>query len=312
MSTPTSPLAYTPADPIPGKYLAKIIQVKQDTQYIYVSYDIAVGPSAGWAHTKYLLTGRWLLQMRFPINCDSPSPTSLCRVAGVTEPRNLIGCLVCVELAYADGSTNPPYYRLRRSYPASHYIITPDDIKVGTSNWATGSPDTTRATYIAQLSGLPVVCIDARERQSPMVGWCAEHRIALLPMIFSAGDYMTPSGSVIVDRKDSIQELYHNFSCSSRHASYDIAAASAAAMGKRLLYVIGTVPENHVTCLADLAGWAATIPRVGNVSGLNLYRNIRAYKRLHDNTDFVFIDNKSLCEEIYRQITVEKGEKHDR
>lgn len=312
MNTSPSQLAYTPADPTPGIYLIRILQVKQDANYIYITYDIAVGPSAGWAHSKYLLTGYWLLQMRFPVATNNVTLTHLLQAAGVASLQDLIGCLVCAEIDYVSGNYETPFYCLRRSYPPEHYHIHPDDIRVGTTNWAAGSSDTTRATYIAQLSGLPVICADARERQSPMVDWCAIHQIAILPMVFPVGDYTAPTSAAIVDRKQSISELYNNFSCSTRHTSYDIAASAAAALGKRLIYVVGTEPADNVRCIADLAEWKSTIPRVGEVSGKNLSRNIRVYKRLHTNTDFIFVNSEELCEEIYRQLSstksVEEGE----
>lgn len=57
---------------------------------------------------------------------------------------------------------------------------------------------------LANLSGLPVLSSDSREGKSPMVDWCAEHGVIILPQYLPAGDYTLSGSNVIVDRKDNI------------------------------------------------------------------------------------------------------------
>lgn len=132
-----------------------------------------------------------------------------------------------------------------------------------------------------------------------MIDWCAEHNIAVLPVSFPAGDYTIPSSSSIVDRKQDINELYNNFAASANMASYHTAAAIAGAMSKRLIYVVGTTPEDRVQCIDDLATWHGTIPGVGSVDGQAMHRHVAAYRRMYPHTDFVFIDKNQQCEKIW-------------
>lgn len=178
---------------------------------------------------------------------------------------------------------------------------------MGTERWSSGSPDVIRAAIIAYRSGLPVLLADRQERQSPMVDWCAEHSIAVLPVAFAAGDYTTPSSGVIVDRKQDINELYSNFANSVKMASYYIAGAIAGAMGKRLIYVVGTTPEDQVQCIDDLATWHGTIPGVGPVDGQAMHRHVAAYRQLYPHTDFVFVEKNHQCEKIWEILNDKVG-----
>ena len=300
-----NPLSYSPAEPYPGRHIATIAGMRRDSKAIYITYDIATGNHAGWADITYIITGSYLLQQRIDTARGRQVLECLCHAAGVDvadDINALIGKQVVIELHYDDrqsGNPNQHHYRIRRTYPLTPDDIHPDDIRVGTERWSSGSPDVIRAAIIAYRSGLPVLMVDKQERQSPMVDWCADHSIAVLPVVLPAGDYTTPSSGVIVDRKQNINELYSNFANSVKMASYYIAAAIAGAMGKRLIYVVGTAPEDQVQCIDDLATWHGTIPGVGSVDGQAMHRHVAAYRRMYPHTDFVFVDKNQQCEKIW-------------
>lgn len=300
-----NPLSYHPSAPLPGRLIATITGMRRDSKAIYITYDIATGNHAGWADITYIITGSYLLQQRIDTTRGRQVLACLCHAAGVDiddDLNDLIGKRVLIDLQYDDrqsGNPNQHHYRIRRTYPLTPDEIHPDDIRVGTERWSSGSPDVIRAAIIAYRSGLPVLLADKQERQSPMVDWCAEHGIAVLPVPFPAGDYTISSSNSIVDRKQDINELYSNFADSVKMASYHIAAAIAGAMGKRLIYVVGTTSEDQVQCIDDLATWHGTIPGVGSVDGKAMHQHVAAYRRMYPHTDFVFIDKSCQCEKIW-------------
>ena len=299
-------IAYQPPRPRPGTYLIRIMEVQQTADSIILKYDIAVGPCAGYAYTFYLQGGKWPLAWyikkkagQMVLKCilhalnrsGQPALTNILDAAGRT---------LAVEIDLYEGT----YLQVRKCFPASSYCITPDDIRTGTENWSCGRQDTVRATILAHLSGLPVLCADTHERESPMVDWCAENQIILLPATFPAGDYMIPGGDIIVDRKANLAELHSNFAGSADRVSYENSAFYAAAMGKRLIYIVGTSPDDHVSKLEDLKYWSSRHPRYSDkqMNGAHLYEQLIRYKRLHTNTDFWFVPSDKLCETIYRTV----------
>ena len=115
----------------------------------------------------------------------------LCHAAGAGSVNDLAGKQVVIDMRYDDrqsGNPNQHNYRICRTYPVTTTYIHPDDIRAGTERWSSGSADTIQAAMIAYRSGLPVLMVDKQERQSPMVDWCAEHNIAVLPVSFPSGD----------------------------------------------------------------------------------------------------------------------------
>ena len=132
-----------------------------------------------------------------------------------------------------------------------------------------------------------------------MVDWCAAHNIALLPMTFPAGDYSLPGKKVIVDRKDSIIELYHNFGHSSNRASYEHAANIAAAQGCRLVYVIATDEAEQINCIEDVSRWSALLHNGTKVNGKNLREILEKYTFIHSNADFLFVPRTQQCGAIW-------------
>lgn len=297
-----NPLSYNPPAPLPGRYVATIMTTYCDDRGIYITYDIATGDHAGWATITYLTTGYHPLQQRIDIARGRQVLECLCHAAGAGSVNDLAGKQVVIDMRYDDrqsGNPNQHNYRICRTYPVTTTYIHPDDIRAGTERWSSGSADTIQAAMIAYHSGLPVLLVDRQERQSPMVDWCAEHNIAVLPVSFPAGDYATPSSDSIVDRKQNINELYSNFASSVKMASYHTAAAIAGAMGKSLIYVVGTIPEDQVQCIDDLATWHGTIPGVGPVDGRAMCRHVATYRQMYPHTDFVFVDADKQCEIIW-------------
>lgn len=294
------PENYQVPAPVDGRYLAAIVDIKEHPDCFQVFYEIAVGPSAGYGNYVFLKTGRWPLLQRIDKTSGQIVLRHLLTAAGSHGIEDAVGKRVCMELKRR---TNALYgYQFCRSYPPDAYPIRPEDIRIGTETWAHGSPDYIHASVIAHRSGLPVLLADTREKESPMVDWCAEHRIAILPMFSRTGDYTAPGSRIVVDRKKDPLELYRNFRCSQEYASYGTAAAVAAAEGKRLVYVIGTSPEDHVSSLDDFSNWHGHVPGGKDVFGAVAAKNIQRYQWLYPNTSFVFVEQSRLCDEIYRQI----------
>ena len=78
---------------------------------------------------------------------------------------------------------------------------------------------------------------------------------------------------IIVDRKDSIMELYKNFVSSENRESYENAALLAQVAGKRLVYVIGTDRDDNVNQISDLKHWSNTIKNQ-SFSGIQLAEQV--------------------------------------
>ncbi len=297
----TSP--YQPLRPCEGRYLIHIMASKMKDGRLILPFDIAVGPSAGYAHITYLQTGEWPLVWRIRTATGQvvlQHALQALNESGQSAPITLSDA-AGHNLAVDIGQYGGKYLEVRRSYPASTYEVTSDDIRLGAANWAIGTETAVRAAFLAQLSGLPVLCADVHERESPMVDWCAENRIVLLPSIFPAGDYTASDSRIIVDRKANLTELYHNFASSVSRASYETSACHASALGKQLIYIIGTSPDDNVHQLKDLKHWTARHPKIHNelMHGDYLYRQLRRYKAIHPNTDFRFAPNDRLCKMIY-------------
>ena len=254
---------YPPNPPTDGIYRVKLLAVEQDDAAYYIRYDISVGPCVGWATYMYQQTGKWPLVWRL----DKRRGTTVIRCA--LDALHLSGCANVQSLAQAAGHhiclelhrrTGTRYIDVRRSLPASAAQITPDDIRMGTTGgWRQGDSNWRHALLLAHLSGLPVLNADSREGKSPMVNWCAEHGVIILPQYLPAGDYTTSNSNVIIDRKDTILELYKDFASSGNRYSYENAALLAQIAGKQLVYVVGTDPSDHVERISDLAQRQCTV-----------------------------------------------------
>ena len=195
---------YPPKTPMDGIYRVKLLAVKQDDVAYYIRYDISVGPCVGWATYIYQQTGKWPLIWRL----DKRRGTTVIRCA--LDALHLSGCANVQSLAQAAGHhiclelhrrTGTRYIDVRRSLPASAAQITPDDIRIGTTGgWRQGDPNWRHALLLANLSGLPTLYADSREGHSPMVDWCAEHGVIILPQYLPVGDYTTSNSNVSVRR----------------------------------------------------------------------------------------------------------------
>ena len=196
---------YPPQIPMDGIYRVKILAAKQDDVAYWLRYDISVGSCVGWATYMYQQTGKWPLIWRL----DKRRGTTAIRCAldalhrsgcaNMQSVEQATGHYICLELRRRMDSK---YIDVRRSLPVSAYQITPDDIRVDTAGgWRQGDPNWRHALLLANLSGLPVLSADSREGKSPMVDWCADHGIIILPQYLPAGDYTTSNSSVIVDRR---------------------------------------------------------------------------------------------------------------
>lgn len=296
---------YQPLRPHAGRYLIHIMDVQKQEDSIILYFDIAVGPSVGYAYTFYLQGGKWPLVWR--IHTKSGQTVIQYALRALNDGRqpplatilDAAGRSLAVDIDFYNG-----YFQVRRSYPASAYYIAPNDIRIGTTSWQAGTKDVFRAMLLAHRSGLPVLCADTQERQSPMVDWCAENKIIFLPSSFPAGDYTIPASNVIVDRKADLLELNRNFASSPNQARYENAACYTAALGKQLIYLIGVDPDDHVSQIEDLRTWNSRHPKITGetIDGHHLYTQLTRYMRLHPNTDFRFIPKQHLCESIYQTV----------
>lgn len=294
---------YPPIPPTDGMYRVKLLSLEQDDAAYYICYDISVGPSVGWATYMYQQTGKWPLIWRLDkqkgtvaIRCalDALNRSTHANIQSLTEST---GHHICLELQHRN------YIGVKRSFPLSAYTIAPDDIRIGIEGgWRKGGPNWLRALLLANLSGLPILYADCHESQSPMVDWCAEHNIVILPQYFSAGDYTTGKGKVIVDRKDNIMELYGNFVPSKIRKSYENAALFAQATGKRLVYVIGTDRDDRVDQISDLKQWSKTIKNQ-DFSGAWLADQVHRHQAMYPNVSFVFVKKEEICQTIWSMVS---------
>ena len=293
---------YSPNPPTDGIYRVKLLAVEQDDVAYYIRYDISVGPCVGWATYIYQQTGKWPLVWRL----DKHRGTTAIRCAldalkcgnrtNIQSLGQAVGDHICLEL---HRRMDAKYIDVRRSLPASAYRITPDDIRVGTEGgWRQGDPNWRHALLLANLSGLPVLNADSREGQSPMVDWCAEHGVIILPQYLPAGDYTLLGSNVIVDRKDNILELYKDFAGSQNRQSYENAALLTQIAGKQLVYVIGTAPDDHVVQISDLSHWQFTFKNQTFV-GTHLYQQVLRHQAMYPHVSFVFVNRERLCQTIW-------------
>ena len=298
---------YPPKTPMDGIYRVKLLSAEQDDVAYYIRYDISVGPCVGWATYIYQQTGKWPLIWRL----DKRRGTTVIRCA--LDALHLSGCANVQSLAQAAGHhiclelhrrMDAKYIDVRRSLPASAYRITPDDIRVGTEGgWRQGDPNWRHALLLANLSGLPVLNADSREGHSPMVDWCAEHGVIILPQYLPVGDYTTSNSNVIVDRKDNILELYKDFAGSRNRKSYENAALLAQVVGKQLVYVIGTDPSDHVELISDLAQWQCTVKNQTFV-GTYLHEQILRHQAMYPHISFTFGKREEVCQTIWDTLSV--------
>ena len=293
---------YPPKIPMDGIYRVKILEVRQDDAVYYIRYDISVGPCVGWATYMYQQTGKWPLVWRLDkhrgttaIRCalDALNRGRHARIQSLVES---VGHHICLELHRRMGTR---YIDVRRSLPASAYRITPDDIRIGTEGgWRQGDPNWRHALLLANLSGLPVLSSDSREGKSPMVDWCAEHGVIILPQYLPAGDYTLSGSNVIVDRKDNILELYKDFAGSQNRQSYENAALLTQIAGKQLVYVIGTAPDDHVVQISDLSHWQFTFKNQTFV-GTHLYQQVLRHQAMYPHISFIFAKREKVCQTIW-------------
>lgn len=258
---------------------------------------------AGMGHLYiYQRTGKWPLVWRLDkyrgataIRCalNALNRGDHVRMQSLEESE---GHYICLELHRRSDAN---YIDVKKSLPVSAYRITPGDIRVGTEGgWRQGAPNWRHALLLANLSGIPVLSADSREGKSPMVNWCAEHGIVILPQYLPAGDYTTANSNFIVDRKDNMLELYKDFTGSQNRGSYENAALFTQVAGKQLVYVIGTDPDNHVEQISDLNHWRCIIKNQIFV-GTHLYEQIMRHQTMYPHVSFVFVEREKLCQTIW-------------
>lgn len=118
------------------------------------------------------------------------------------------------------------------------------------------------------------------------------------------GDYMIPNGSIVVDRKANLLELYHNFSHGQSWLSYAIAAELAAAQDKMLVFVTAVEPADHVQKLCDLEHWNSTLPDGTVMQGKTMLQQIRRCLFLFPHVKFHFVLRDNQCEQIWKIVRI--------
>lgn len=292
--------------------LAKVIRVQEKPSAVLISYEFAAGPNVGWATKVFRYTGTWLFRQRIDlahgkqilniyvdaIKQETPNRT-------IATLKQTEGCFVCVDVAW--GQYNGRCYpRVRRILPAKKFRPTPRDMRVGTESWAKGSDDVNRAVMQAFYSACPILLADTQERLSPMVEYCANHNICIIPVSGMPGDYMRPNGKIVVDRKDSLAELYHNFSNSRACLSYAVAAQLAEAQDKSLVFITAVDPEDQVQGLRDLIRWDGTLPDGTIIHGETMMRQIHQYMFPFHHVRFMFVPREKQCEVIWKTVQLDQ------
>lgn len=295
---------YVPSPPASGLVTIYIVRVTETADSILLYYDIALGPSAGYAYCFYQATGFWPLCWRITKK-SAGEFVRRCALEAIRGNRRNVKDLLesadsslVVYLNCANDS-NSDSIHICRSYPLDINKINPDDIQLnGTVSWTDGAPELIRADLLAAYNpSLPQLLIDKNEKASPMVDWAAKHHIILLPIKMRVGDYQTADGSCVVDRKTDLLELAKDFTMPNNRRRYENAAVRAKSQRKKLVYVIGT---NDVTDIDSLEGWSAPIPGQNKIAnGRSLAAHLRRYQLTFPNTSFVFTDPNCLCETIY-------------
>ena len=301
---------YVSSTPVPGRTIITIHSVQESADRISLEFDIGIGPALGHAFYQYQITGQWPLRWEI-VKTSAAAIVRRCALKAIQashpeikDLRDAAGVSLAVDLDYTDSSHT--HVKVCRSYPISAYKIDPNDIRIDKNvSWAAGSPEYIRIHLMAAKAGLPVILVDHHcEKQSPMVDWCADNGIVLLPSLLPAGDYRLPDGKTLVDRKANLLELYNDFAMPDNRLRYENAAMIASAHNMRLVYVIAVEPRDYVKDIASLAAWSAPIPGQGKIAnGANLAAQLQRYQTTFPNTSFVFCDKSRLCETIYNALS---------
>ena len=290
-----------------GRILLNILAAKKTLTAVEVTYEIVSGPYTGVSSAFLHTTGKTPIKQRIDLKRGQKPLQCLCRAAGCKDlddlcengPGRQIWANVCAQFV-----NERTYFHVSQTYPFSRYSLKSEDILTGTDGWGAGKPDVDRAIILAKYSGFPVLFADVHERNSPMVTWCADHGIIILPFLFVAGDYSVKDSSCIVDRKANIEELHDNFIITERFHRYCRSAQLADLLGKRLVYVTATKPEDQVSTLKDLKHFSRPGSHDGQpkLDGEWLYNQIVRYQTWYPHTDFMFVPEDKLCETIYQVV----------
>ena len=299
---------YVPSAPTPGRTIIKIHRVQETADSTLLYYDIGIGPSLGYAFYQYQITGQWPLCWKIA-KTSTAAIVRRCALDAIQASHSKIKDLcdaasvsLAVDLDYADSSHTT--IRICRSYSLSSYKIDPDDIRIDKNlSWAVGSSEYVRAQLMAANAGQPIIMADHHEKQSPMVDWCADNGIVLLPSLLPAEDYQLPNGKTLVDRKANLLELYNDFVMPDNRLRYENAAMIASAHNMQLVYVVATDPQDAIADLESLKAWSAPVPGTNIVaSGDKLYAHLVRYQWAYPNIAFVFCNQRQICSTIYHQI----------
>ena len=302
----TTNQTYVPSPPTSGLATIYIVRTQETDDSILLFFDIALGPSAGYAFCLYQITGRWPLIWNITKrptgeivrNCALDAIQRNNSAAKTLIEATGSSLVVRLDCLY-DSHNGNDIIHVRRSYPLDIHKISPNDIRLnGTVSWAEGAPELVRANLIAAYNPcLPLVLISKEEKASPMIDWAAKHHVILLPSKMEAGDYQMLDGKYIVDRKSNLLELFNDFCMPDNRRRYENAALRAKSQRKKLVYVVGT---NDTTNLDSLDGWSAPIPGKNKVAdGKSLATHLRRYQTTFPHVSFVFCSPDNLCKTIF-------------
>lgn len=307
MKLNTSTNYLTPQPPVTNDalYLAKIVAIEQNDHAVTIYYEFAAGPNAGWAAQVYIRTGSWPFRQRIDRKYGSAALRAFLESIGRSDLSSVShidlnhGLWNCVDVQWTEYNGHV-FPQVKRVYSSQTYPFTADDFRISADKWAKGSPDVNHAVALAHNAPYPVLLADTQERHSPMIDYCAENRICIIPVSGMPGDYMIPNGSIVVDRKANLSELYHNFSHGQSWLSYAIAAELAAAQHKMLVFVTAVEPADHVQKLCDLEHWNGVLPGGTPLQGKTMLQQIRRCLFLFPHVKFHFVLRDNLCEQIWK------------
>ena len=298
-----------PPDTRDALYLAKILAIKQDDHAVNIYYDFAAGSNAGWAAQVFIRTGSWPFRQRIDRKYGSAALRAFLNSIGRsdlssasrTDLKNGLWNCVAIQWATYNGHVFP---QVTRVYPSQCCPFSADDFLISAGTWAKGSPNVNHAVALAHNSPYPVLLADTQERNSPMIDYCAQNRICLIPVSGMPGDYMIPNGAIVVDRKDNLSELYHNFSHGQAWLSYATAAQLAAAQHKMLVFITAVEPTDHVQKLCDLEHWNSALPDGTVMQGKTMLQQIRRCLFLFPHVKFHFVLRDNQCEQIWKIVRI--------
>lgn len=154
-----------------------------------------------------------------------------------------------------------------------------------------------------------IILCDSREKWTHpgstdrhISGYFERHGIAYKVQKLDAGDYMIESGSVTVDRKQSLEEISHNLTNAADKVRFWNEIRLAKKLGLRLVVLIETSRYRSVD---ELRAWKS---KYTPVRGGALIREMEKLRHAY-GVEFVFCSKMSAAKRIVEILGGKNGEK---